>query len=104
MMPPPMMTISAWLGILLTRWVLSPGKRISLHVGKAFHRLEHAFLVAETGILDPTEGRHLDAIARDLPDVDRANLELLHETRDVVEPVGADAGGEAIGRRIGDAD
>src|SRR5258708_2040561 len=104
MMPPPMMTISAWLGILLTRWVLLPGQGIGLQVGKAFHGLEHAFSVAQARILDAAEGRHLDAIARHFPDIHRADLELLDETGDVVEAVGANPRGEAVGRGIGNTD
>src|SRR3546814_9281688 len=63
-------------------------------VGEALHRLKHAFLVAEPGILDPAEGRHLDAVARHLPDVDRPDAQLSHEARDPVEAIGADARSE----------
>src|SRR3546814_5216004 len=63
-----------------------------------------AFLVAEAGVLDPAEGRHLDAVARNLPDVDRPDAQLGHETGDMLEVVGADAGGQAVGRRVGDPD
>src|SRR5262245_43194670 len=66
-----------------------PGQRIGLHVGEALHRLEHAFLVAEAGILDAAEGRHLYPVSRNFPDVDRADVELVDEPRDVIESVGA---------------
>src|SRR4029077_2574647 len=68
-----------------------PRQRIGLHIGEALHRLDHAFLVAEPGILDAAERRHLDAIARHFPYVDGADVEFVDEARDVVEPVGADA-------------
>src|SRR3546814_8808714 len=68
-------------------------------VGEALHRLQHAFLVAEAGVLDPAEGRHLDAVARNLPDVDRPDAQLGHETGDMLEVVGADAGGQAVDRK-----
>src|SRR3546814_12668352 len=55
-------------------------------------------------VLDPAEGRHLDAVARNLPDVDRPDAQLGHETGDMLEVVGADAGGQAVGRRVGDPD
>src|SRR5262249_28175784 len=70
----------------------TPRQRVRLDVRKTLHRLEHAFLVAEAGILDAAEGRHLDAVAGNLPDIDRADLQLVDEAGDVVEAVGADAG------------
>src|SRR5882724_10851731 len=81
-----------------------PRHRVGLDVGEALHRLEHAFLVAEAGILDAAEGRHLDAVAWHLPDIDGADLELAYEAGDVVEAVGADAGGEAEGGGVREAD
>ena len=65
-----------------------PGQRPGLHVGEALHRLEHAFLVAEPGILDAAEGRHLDAITRHFPDIDRANLELVDRVRAIADSKG----------------
>ena len=81
-----------------------PRQRIGLHIGEALHRLDHAFLVAEPGILDAAERRHLDAIARHFPDIDGADFQLVDEARDVVEPVGADARREPVGGRIRNAD
>src|SRR5882762_2350437 len=81
-----------------------PRHRVGLDVGEALHRLEHAFLVAEAGILDAAEGRHFDAIARHFPDIDGADLQLVDEAGDVVQPVGADARRHAIGGAVGHPD
>ena len=48
----------------------SPRQRVRLRVGEALHRLLHAFLVAESGVLDAAERRQLEAVAGDLADVD----------------------------------
>src|SRR5687768_2536337 len=81
-----------------------PRQRVSADVGEALHRFPDAFLVAEARILDAAERRHLDAVARNLPYIYRANVELADEARDVVEPMCADARREPVGGGIGDAD
>src|SRR4029450_11612972 len=81
-----------------------PGQRPGFHVGEALHRLQHAFLVAQARILDAAEGRHFDAIARYFPDIDRADLQLVDESGDVVQAIGADARRQPIGRAVGDLD
>ena len=54
--------------------IRSPGQRVGLGVGEALHRFLHAFLVAQARVLDAAEGRELQAVARDLADVDRADI------------------------------
>src|SRR5262245_58128752 len=103
MIPPPMMTARAWLGTL-TSPRSGPGQRVGLQVGEALHRLEHALLVAQPGVLDPSERRALEAIARHLADVDRTDLEPVHEARDPVEAIRADGRREPVRGRVGDAD
>src|SRR5205823_12055107 len=75
----------------------SPRQRVRLHVGKAFHRFLHAFLVAQSGILDPAERRQLESIARHFAHVDRADVELSDEARDVVQAIGAYRRRQAVG-------
>src|SRR3546814_14752792 len=61
---------------LATSLITSPPRqRKRLHVGVALHRLDDAFLVAEAGVLDAAEGRHLDAVAGHFPDVHGADPE-----------------------------
>src|SRR5437879_7644771 len=67
----------------------SPRQRIRLDVGKAFHRLLHAFLVPQSRILDPAERRQFEAIAGHLADVDRADVQFGDEPRDVVQTIRA---------------
>src|ERR1700730_2885775 len=78
-----------------------PGKRPRLHMGEPLHRLKDALLVAQARILDAAERRHFDAIARHLPDIDGADLQLVDESGDVVQAIGADAGGKAVGGAVG---
>ena len=76
----------------------SPGQRVRLDVGEALHRLLHAFLVAQARILDAAERRQLEPVAGHFADVDRADMQLGDETRDVVEAVGADRGRQTVRR------
>src|SRR4029450_4346060 len=104
MIPPPMMTARAWVGTVTEPPRSGPGQRVGLHVGEALHRLEHALLVAQSGVLDPAEGGALEAIAGHLAHVHRAHLEPAPEARDPVAAVRADRGGQPIGRGVGDPD
>src|SRR5437762_13368294 len=67
----------------------SPWQRVRFNVREAFHRFLHAFLVAQSGILDPAERRQLESIARHFAHVDRADVKLSDEARDVVQAIGA---------------
>src|SRR3974377_538842 len=67
----------------------SPGQRVGLGVAEALHRLQHAFLVAQAGVLDGAARRHLQAITRDLAYIDAADMQLLHKSCDQVDAIGA---------------
>src|SRR4051794_22016742 len=81
-----------------------PWQRIRLHIREALHGFLNAFLVAETRVLDAAERGELQAIAGHLADVDRADVELAHKARDVVQPVGAYRGRQPVGGSVRDAD
>src|ERR1700681_2798473 len=80
-----------------------PWQRISLQVGKAFHRFLHSFLVAEARVLDAAEGSELQAVSGNLAHVDAADVELGDEAGDPVEAIGAHRGGQSVVGRVGDA-
>src|SRR6476646_2430399 len=81
-----------------------PWQRIRLHIGKAFHRFLHAFLVSEPGIFDASERGKFETVAGHLAHVDAADIELGHQARDVVEPVRAHRRRQSVVGRIGDRD
>src|ERR1700726_1488375 len=67
-----------------------PRKRISFQVREALHCFLHAFFISKPRILDTAKWRHFDAKSGNFPNVHRADVELVHKTCDVVEPVSAD--------------
>src|SRR5437899_11199179 len=85
-------------------WKGSPWERVRLDVGEALHRLLHAFLVAEAGVLDAAERRQLETVAGHLANVDAADVELGDEAGDVVEPVRAHRRRQAVGGAVRDPD
>src|ERR1700757_2182867 len=70
---------------------LRPWQRISLDIGVALHRLPHTLLVTKAAIFNAAERAHFDAIARPLPDIDRADGEAVDKLGNVIEPICANA-------------
>src|SRR6185436_6901499 len=81
-----------------------PWQRIRLHIGKAFHRFLHAFLVSEPRIFDAAERRKFETVPGHLAYVDAADVELGHQARDVIESVRAHRRRKSVVGRIGDCD
>src|ERR1700733_8343060 len=66
-----------------------PGQRVGLGIAEALHGFQHPFLVAQSRVLDASERRHLQPIARHLAHVHAADLELAHEAADEIDAIGA---------------
>src|SRR5688572_12105453 len=91
---------AATTGQVRIMWLSGPWQRVGLEVGEALHRLLHPFLVPQPRILDAAEGRELQPVARHLAHVHCADLQLIDEAGDVVQPVGAHRAGQAVGRAV----